>query len=204
VTFEELIEDQFPNFHLDPNCRIPIGLDRLRRVWDEAQNRDPQPDDVRADTGPSGVLNPAEMKFVPKRWGWESWIANNELYCGKILFIKAGKWLSYHYHKIKDEVLYVQSGRMNVTSGKLKDEEYYPSGQNHLSDALWINKADLGVVVCEELGPNSAFHVTPWMPHQMEALEDTVVIEFSTKHRDEDSYRVSTDNLRTGEPDPDV
>ena len=28
------------------------------------------------------------IKFVPKGWGYEKWIANGPEYCGKILFVK--------------------------------------------------------------------------------------------------------------------
>ena len=54
------------------------------------------------------------MKFVKKGWGYEKWIVNKEAYCGKLLFFKKGKCCSWHYHKIKDEVFYLQSGKMIV------------------------------------------------------------------------------------------
>ena len=31
------------------------------------------------------------VKYVPKGWGYEKWIANCEKYCGKLLFIVKGK-----------------------------------------------------------------------------------------------------------------
>ena len=52
------------------------------------------------------------IKFVSKGWGYEKWIANSPSYCGKLLFIAKGKKCSWHYHKIKDEVFYVQSGKI--------------------------------------------------------------------------------------------
>lgn len=180
MNFEKMIEEKFPNFHLDPDCRILMDKARLREVWDVSQQcaeRDPQPDDVRVDTGPSGPVSPFQMKFVHKRWGYEVWIANNELYCGKLLFVRAGRWLSYHYHKLKDEVLYVHSGKLYFTTG---DENKWET---------------------TELKKGHAFHVNPWLVHQMEAEEDTTIVEFSTQHFDEDSYRVTTDNLRTGAKD---
>ena len=48
--------------------------------------------------------------FVPKGWGFEKWIANSEKYCGKLLFIAKGKQCSWHYHRQKDEVFFIQSG----------------------------------------------------------------------------------------------
>lgn len=113
------------------------------------------------------IINPLDMKFVPKRWGYESWIVNNDQYCGKILFIKQGRYTSFHWHEKKDEVLYIQKGKMWMTYQSPDDS--YP---------LWT-----------ELGVGSAFHVDPFLKHQMEAIEDTLIFEVSTQHFDEDSFR---------------
>ena len=43
----------------------------------------------------------SSIKFVPKGWGHEKWIVNNEKYCGKLLFFEKGKRCSWHYHKEK-------------------------------------------------------------------------------------------------------
>ena len=52
-----------------------------------------------------------EPKIVPKAWGEEVWIHNDEEYCGKLLrFFKAGSKFSLHYHVIKKESWYVGSG----------------------------------------------------------------------------------------------
>ena len=40
------------------------------------------------------------------------------------------------------------------------------------------------------LGPGDNFHVYTGLRHQMIALEDTELYEFSTQHFDEDSYRI--------------
>ena len=54
------------------------------------------------------------VRIVPKGWGREVWIANGDLYCGKILEITKGKKLSLHYHKIKSESFYLRAGRLVV------------------------------------------------------------------------------------------
>ncbi|HCH46000.1 MAG TPA: hypothetical protein DEV63_16425, partial [Algoriphagus sp.] len=54
------------------------------------------------------------MKHVDKGWGWERWICNGPEYCGKLLFFNKGKRCSWHFHKIKDEVFYLQSGKLMV------------------------------------------------------------------------------------------
>ena len=48
---------------------------------------------------------------VPKGWGEELIIENNEMYCGKLLIFKMGCKFSMHYHLIKDETWYVQEGK---------------------------------------------------------------------------------------------
>lgn len=112
-------------------------------------------------------LSHKDMNFVSKKWGYELWITNNEKYCGKILFIKQGKQCSFHYHKNKDEVLYVQTGRIKF--------RYQPEGEPERY---------------QELGPGEAWHVKPGLIHQMTALQDTTIIEISTHHEDSDSYRI--------------
>jgi quercetin dioxygenase-like cupin family protein len=110
-----------------------------------------------------------EMHYVPKGWGFEKWIVNNDEYCGKLLYFVKGKRCSWHYHVLKDEVFYIQSGKMLV---KYSDED-------ELKEAKEI---------ILERGDN--FHVYRGLRHQMVALEDTELFEFSTKHLDEDSYRI--------------
>lgn len=107
--------------------------------------------------------------LVEKGWGYELWIVNNEQYCGKILHLNAGKKFSWHYHKLKHETFYVRNGRVKLLYGYDED----------------INKA-IEIV----LGPDSSFTIPPGLIHQLIALEDTDVFEFSTTHFDEDSYRV--------------
>jgi mannose-6-phosphate isomerase-like protein (cupin superfamily) len=119
-----------------------------------------------------------KMKFVPKSWGWELWIVNNSKYCGKILFVKQGQFLSYHFHKLKDEVLYVQSGKARFVISENAD------GSNPEEKFL-----DVGM----------AYHVTENCPHQIEALSDLTIIEFSTTHFDSDSYRLSPNKSEGGQ-----
>ena len=61
-----------------------------------------------------------EMNYVPKGWGFEKWIVNCDEYCGKLLYFVKGKMCSWHYHKLKDEVFYIQSGKILV---KYSDED---------------------------------------------------------------------------------
>lgn len=111
----------------------------------------------------------SSIKHVSKGWGYEKWIVNSELYCGKLLFFNAGKRCSWHYHKIKDETFYLQSGLISLYHGFTDD----------LSDCqLTI------------LEPGDKFYIPVGMRHQMIALDDSELFEFSTQHFDSDSYRV--------------
>lgn len=109
------------------------------------------------------------MKHVPKGWGWERWIVNNEEYCGKLLFFYKDKKCSWHYHVLKDEVFYLQSGKMLV---KYSDEDDIANAKE-----LVLNSGD-------------NFHVYRGLRHRMIALEDSELFEFSTQHFEDDSYRI--------------
>jgi len=111
----------------------------------------------------------SEIKFVPKGWGFEKWIVNCPEYCGKILYFVQGKKCSWHYHKLKDEVFYIQSGKVLV--------RYSREDEIIKSDEIILEKGD-------------SFHVDRGLRHQVFALQDSEVFEFSTQHFDEDSYRI--------------
>lgn len=97
---------------------------------------------------------------VPKAWGEEHWIVNRE-YCGKKLILKRGHRCSMHFHKVKDETFYVLRGRV-----------------------LLETEAGSRVML-----PGDHQHIPQRLLHRFGGLEDSEIIEFSTHHEDEDSYR---------------
>ena len=115
-----------------------------------------------------GVVEVDEIIYVKKGWGAEYWIANSKLYCGKKLVLKKGKRCSIHFHKIKDETFYIQSGLIRMS--------LYPDGYPGKEKIL-------------EMKPGDKLHITVGLPHQFFGLEDSEIFEFSTEHFDEDSYR---------------
>ena len=115
------------------------------------------------------MSGPFKIKHVDKGWGHEKWIVNKESYCGKLLYFNAGKKCSWHYHILKDEVFYLQSGKMLVK---------YSDGDD-------IEKAHELI-----LEPGQNFHVYRGLRHRMIALEDSELFEFSTQHFDSDSHRI--------------
>ena len=117
-----------------------------------------------------GIRKP---EYHHKGWGYELWIHNDSKYCGKLLFFKEGKRCSLHYHKIKHETFYLQSGKMLL--------EYYPE----------VEDAVMGGDRTETLlTPGDSFEVPVNTPHRLTALEDSELFEFSTKHYEEDSHRI--------------
>ena len=113
------------------------------------------------------------VRVVPKAWGREVWIVNGELYCGKILEIQKGKRCSLHFHKLKTESFYLRAGRL-----KVRVQESPASGM--------IEEFELMVGECMDIPPG--------LVHQMEALEDAELYEFSTQHFDSDSHRIACDS----------
>lgn len=115
------------------------------------------------------LMSSLKIKFVPKGWGSEKWIVNNKEYCGKVLYFDKGKKCSWHYHILKDETFYIQSGKILL---KYSDDDKIEDAKE-----IILEKGD-------------KFHVYRELRHQMIAFEDTELFEFSTQHFDEDSYRI--------------
>jgi len=105
-----------------------------------------------------------EPRRVEKPWGSELIFALTEDYCGKVLFVRAGQSLSLQYHEVKDETLYVQSGRATLELGTVGDES---SSQ------------------IVEIAAGDAFHFVPRTIHRLTAIEDLTVLEVSTPHLDD-------------------
>ena len=111
--------------------------------------------------GDGGVSHEGVTR-VEKPWGHELHWAKTERYVGKVLHIKAGHALSLQYHNLKDETIYVQSGKMLFEIG--------PQG---------------GPLVTREMGPGTSVHVTPLTIHRMTAIEDCDLLEVSTPELDD-------------------
>jgi mannose-6-phosphate isomerase-like protein (cupin superfamily) len=111
------------------------------------------------------LLNP---KIYPKGWGEEVWIINCSDYCMKFLHFKAGSKGSMHFHVSKHETWYIQKGKLRVNTINTDTAE-----------TLEIILTEGDVVDIPKLNP-----------HQVHALEDTTIIEVSTQHFEDDSYRV--------------
>jgi quercetin dioxygenase-like cupin family protein len=107
--------------------------------------------------------------MVPKGWGHEIWITNNEIFCGKVLKFHQNKSFSWHFHKLKNEVFFVQSGKIRL----------FYSWEDDLECAQEI-----------DLSPGDSFEIQIGLRHKILALEDSLVFEFSSTHFESDSYRI--------------
>ena len=99
-------------------------------------------------------------KIVEKKWGSEEWITNRD-YCGKKLTLNKGFRCSMHYHKNKDETFYILKGKVFMEADKEK------------------------LIMTE----GESILITPGLKHRFTGLENSEIMEFSTHHEDEDSYR---------------
>jgi mannose-6-phosphate isomerase len=120
-----------------------------------------------------------EPRRVDKPWGYELIWALTNVYCGKVLFVRAGHSLSLQFHREKDEAWYIQSGRAKLELGQ--------AGERALSE--------------EVISAGACFHYPPGTVHRLTALEDTTVLEVSTPHLD-DVVRLDDEYGRAGTTQP--
>lgn len=109
-----------------------------------------------------------QVPNVPRGWGKEIWVENLDDYCGKILLLDEGKKCSMHFHMKKLETMYLQDGRVDIDMIDPANGEKY--------------------TVCLE--PGDSVRIERGQPHQIVALRKSTLIEFSTKHEEEDSHKI--------------
>jgi mannose-6-phosphate isomerase-like protein (cupin superfamily) len=105
---------------------------------------------------------------VPKGWGHELHIVNNNNYCLKFLVFNKGKKFSMHYHLDKTETWYVSQGEFK----------------------LYLLNTDNAFVETYSFKEGHILTLHPGQPHQLEAIIDSIIIEVSTYDQAHDNYRV--------------
>jgi mannose-6-phosphate isomerase-like protein (cupin superfamily) len=107
------------------------------------------------------------VKSVDKYWGNMLTLFENDQYSVKRIFMKKGTQSSMEFHIKKEESYYVEKGKLKVGTriGRAKNT------------SLILSQGDV-------------FHIPTGFMHMRIALEDTVIIEFSTLDDDEDSHIV--------------
>jgi mannose-6-phosphate isomerase-like protein (cupin superfamily) len=98
-----------------------------------------------------------------KVWGNECWLVNNEEYCGKLLYLKKNHKCSNHYHKLKHETFVITTGLVLME---------YGDGDDY--------------VVLKEY---DAIEIPRGTPHSFTGITDAMILEVSTQHHEEDSFR---------------
>lgn len=111
---------------------------------------------------------------IEKPWGFEILFAVTPRYAGKVLFVRKDRRLSFHYHKVKDEVLYVYNGKIHVEIER-----------------------DRGIRGLLTLCTGECVRIDPLTRHRLAAEEDTTLFEVSTPDLD-DVVRLEDDYGRTG------
>lgn len=109
-----------------------------------------------------------DLDIVPKNWGWEIILHNDEDYCGKILKFKDGAKFSMHFHLKKKETFYVVKGEFLLKFIDTDNATHYEKRVS-AGSVIEINQGD---------------------PHQLIALTEGEIVEISTQHYDDDSYRI--------------
>ncbi|HUC74119.1 MAG TPA: cupin domain-containing protein [Vicinamibacterales bacterium] len=97
-----------------------------------------------------------EIPRVEKPWGYELHWATTDRYVGKLIHVAKGHALSLQYHTLKDETIYLHSGRL-----------------------LFEIEVD-GTLEKRDMRPGERVHITPRTVHRMTAIEDSDIFEVST------------------------
>jgi len=107
------------------------------------------------------------IKHIEKYWGCMHTLFENDLYTVKRIFMKKDSQSSMEYHVKKRETYYIEKGtlKVGIRIGRAKNKSFI------------MEKGDL-------------FDIEPGLMHMRIALEDTVIIEHSTKDNDGDSHIV--------------
>lgn len=123
-------------------------------------------------------MTTAGGRLVAKPWGHELVWAETDRYVGKLIAIERGKRLSLQLHRLKDESIYVVSGRLRL----------------HL-------EGPDGAMSWEDLGPGASARIPTGRRHRFEAIERVELIEVSTPELD-DVIRLEDDFGREGTSAP--
>jgi quercetin dioxygenase-like cupin family protein len=98
----------------------------------------------------------SDVERVNKPWGYELHWAKTDRYVGKLIHVNKGHALSLQYHNLKDETIYLWSGK------------------------VLFEIEEAGVLTRREMTPGDAVHITPKTVHRMTAIEDADIFEVST------------------------
>lgn len=110
----------------------------------------------------SGLISGS--KIVRKDWGAEIHIVNHNNYCLKYLIFFKNKEFSYHYHILKTELWHCIYGKLECIL-------------NNRSEKILIKQGD-------------KIEINRKVIHQLHALQNSIIVEVSTRDYPEDSIRL--------------
>lgn len=119
------------------------------------------------------------IKEVEKYWGDMKTLFENDQYTVKRIFMRQGTQSSMEYHVQKQEAYYIETGKLKIGTriGRGKNTSFV-------------------------LEQGEVFHIPVGFMHMRIALEDTVIIEFSTLDDDGDSHIVEDGHTYKHVDDP--
>ena len=103
-----------------------------------------------------------DIKIVKKKWGSEKWFFNCDEYCCKFLYVNKGASGSLHCHCVKKESFAVLSGVILL----------------ELEGEIIKMAPDFRTVT-----------ILPGQWHRYTGIEDSIILEGSTHHEDNDTVR---------------
>lgn len=104
------------------------------------------------------------LKEVKKVWGKELWIVNSDKYCGKLLHLDKGAESSIHYHRGKTETFYCFQGQVALTI----------EGKDYMLNPFSRPKT-----------------ILPKQKHSFMGIANSIIIEISTPHSEDDVVRLT-------------
>ncbi len=108
----------------------------------------------------------SNSKIIVKPWGGEVHIVNHNEYCLKYLIFFKNKQFSHHVHSLKKELWHCINGGFECVLEKD------------------------GVKKCFIFNTGEKLEIEPGVIHQLQALEDSILVEVSTRDYPEDSVRL--------------
>ena len=114
------------------------------------------------------------IKTIPKKWGTEEWVVNDE-YCGKVLTFLKDMTSSIHYHKNKKETFFIILGGVHIESSPVKDFMKNRKFVKRVTLYKWMS-----------------FTLLPFTVHRITGIwSRNVIIEISSHHKNSDVYRIN-------------
>lgn len=109
-------------------------------------------------------------------WGYELILENSQFYCAKLLVFTTDKYSSKHYHKEKKETFIVLLGQVWIAKGD----------NTGLDNKQLIEKL---------YTPPLKVYIHDNMVHQFHAVPGSIILEVSTHHSSNDTYRIVENNM---------